>query len=659
MRSLVKIFNNRGFTLVEIMVALAVVAGVSTVIMQTTKETNKTSVKFQTDVEATEIANDIMSELANPATCAANLGGKSISGLPGTVSAGITSITKKTGAVTYSTANADGYGPSRLVISNYNFVDLAGALDDVDAFSADRTMYLLISFNKKNIVKGSSAASSTFTRKVKISFETNTNNTGTSIAFCRAVSTGLDAIWQRNPSMTSEIFYNQGFVGIGIGDPEYLLHVSNSSTASNDVTAMFMQPNQPANSSQTIKFGRDNTTNYNSANISFYYDTTTTNNRLDLSLQGLSTPLLSLTAGNKVGVSQTSPSASLDVNGGIRAKGGGPGAGGVSNQGYAFNSPGDTDSGLFSSADGQLEFYTNNAERMRIDSAGNVGINTTTPAYTLDVNGNAALRGDLYTGASTGVSAIELGQFKTSDSAAQINLHARSGSAYDLLILRNAGANGAAQITNIGTGNFTIGANNGTALTIDSSNNITTTSRVIIDPSTYPNSSSDGLSGALGIYSNDAATKKWVQRQMNDVLSSATAQTLNSVTASLAAYQGSNLTAILKEAVCQTTYVQTNSVNYPGSYSGGTCTYTIPNIPPNCTVSGNCSALYATNMYATTVWANSFCANGSSACLTRTDRLKCPNGYLMYGLANGYPLCKAWGVSTPAIPTDTTTPVNF
>lgn len=45
-----------------------------------------------------------------------------------------------------------------------------------------------------------------------------------------------------------------------------------------------------------------------------------------------------------------------------------------------------------------MRFYAGDAERVRIDSSGNVGINDTTPSYTLDVDGDINATGDLRIG---------------------------------------------------------------------------------------------------------------------------------------------------------------------------------------------------------------------------------------------------------------------
>ena len=54
---------------------------------------------------------------------------------------------------------------------------------------------------------------------------------------------------------------------------------------------------------------------------------------------------------------------------GVRASPGAPGPGGANNRGYAFFGGGDNDSGMYSSADGQLDFYTDSGLRHRITSS--------------------------------------------------------------------------------------------------------------------------------------------------------------------------------------------------------------------------------------------------------------------------------------------------
>jgi len=90
-------------------------------------------------------------------------------------------------------------------------------------------------------------------------------------------------------------------------------------------------------------------------------------------------------ANGNVGIGTASPTARLDVSGGIRALGGATYGTGVA--GYSFGTN-DTDGGMFSPADGTLVFATNNAERVRIDSVGSVGIGVTSPTYKLHVAGD-------------------------------------------------------------------------------------------------------------------------------------------------------------------------------------------------------------------------------------------------------------------------------
>lgn len=100
------------------------------------------------------------------------------------------------------------------------------------------------------------------------------------------------------------------------------------------------------------------------------------------------TETMRIRGNGNVGIGLNNPSGKLTVNGGVRARGGAPGGGGGNDNGYAFSGGnGDNDSGMFSSGDGQVEFYGNSVERMRIASSGNVGIATTAPTATLDVNG--------------------------------------------------------------------------------------------------------------------------------------------------------------------------------------------------------------------------------------------------------------------------------
>ncbi len=93
------------------------------------------------------------------------------------------------------------------------------------------------------------------------------------------------------------------------------------------------------------------------------------------------TPRIQLTSApyalSLIGVNNQFPSSGqviadeIKVNGGVLAQGGAPGANGVDKNGYAFSgNSGDNDSGLFSTAGGQVALYANNTNIVNVTTAG-------------------------------------------------------------------------------------------------------------------------------------------------------------------------------------------------------------------------------------------------------------------------------------------------
>jgi hypothetical protein len=104
-------------------------------------------------------------------------------------------------------------------------------------------------------------------------------------------------------------------------------------------------------------------------------------------------------ANSRVGIGATNPARPLEVDGGpvgIAATFKSTNAtGGISLMGSGTTD----DTRVRIGAEGDdLKLFSNNIERVRIDSSGNVGINDTTPSYKLDVDGDINATGDLRVG---------------------------------------------------------------------------------------------------------------------------------------------------------------------------------------------------------------------------------------------------------------------
>ena len=126
-----------------------------------------------------------------------------------------------------------------------------------------------------------------------------------------------------------------------------------------------------------------------------------------------------------------------------------------------------SDTVIFSVVNNPLIFGTNNAERARIDSNGNVGIGTSSPVHRLDVQGGNAR---IYAGG--GGSALEIGNGAVGNQFAFIDLVGDTTySDYGLRLIRNnTGANASSSLAHRGTGALNIAAEDAGSVTLATQN---------------------------------------------------------------------------------------------------------------------------------------------------------------------------------------------
>lgn len=291
-------------------------------------------------------------------------------------------------------------------------------------------------------------------------------------------------------------FNASGYLGIGTSSPTKHLTVASPGTGTpaqgnlggvllintdtttagmTGITGSLADPGGTARHAGGIVFGKDGTWN-TGANYPGYLSFWTRPNSTADEVEHLR-----ITSGGFVGIGTASPEVKLDLNGPQITRGDANGFAlfvpkvGTSVFGSNYDrfeirvDPTTQVTNLGNSHAGTgvaraLAFFTGGSERVRIDTAGYMGIGVTSPGHRLDVAGVGRFSGTLLSpdirtgyGVSTGDTSLELGGDRTGSGNSYIDFHSTASSDYEFRIARYTGLNGGADVLNTGTGNMSVG----------------------------------------------------------------------------------------------------------------------------------------------------------------------------------------------------------
>ena len=203
------------------------------------------------------------------------------------------------------------------------------------------------------------------------------NNTAIYSRSSNASTTARDLIFNMGSTEAMRID-SSGQVGIGTSSPDTALEVSTSGSGVTDVLKL---TTTSANSVPAILFEADAGSIQHDAARFRVGQTDQNNSSMIFEVQGSGSlaERMRIDSSGNVGIGTTSPAQSLDTTGKIRVRDGGNttipsiqmGASGVD--------------GLSLPATNSIAFITNSAERLRIDSSGNVGIGASSPAAKMTI----------------------------------------------------------------------------------------------------------------------------------------------------------------------------------------------------------------------------------------------------------------------------------
>lgn len=234
-----KFFNQKGVTLVETVVAAAILGGIALVVMRVSEQSNTATIKQEYKSDVVTIINEMNTILSDPKKCIATFRPtgtvppddhltdvEAIAGSLKTVSA-----TDKTPLdppqrdkgkywIESNSNGADGWGGAKVRIESLKLMREPARNRD----------YLEVKFVNRKALKRSSSDDFVI-REINLYAEYESGKLKT----CRALTSATPLIWTRGSG--DDIYYSGGNVGINTDTPDEALHVVGKMFISDEVTA--------------------------------------------------------------------------------------------------------------------------------------------------------------------------------------------------------------------------------------------------------------------------------------------------------------------------------------------------------------------------------------------------------------------------------------